>query len=355
MLRKVAPQITWHSMLENVASMSQANRDLISLELGREHPQPKPYWVDAALVGPVSRPRLYWTDWEPQEGELAYKDSGQGYMHASNPSKRRIGAEEFLDPGMVQYCPEKPFPTAVRWVVRSKPPLEPAGIEGCDAETLDKWRESSYAMPPYQFKKELGVVDSEGKGERPPNAREREKLHGFKPGHTAAFPEHQRISFVGNSFHCIVVACLLASWAVQVGYLESVPTIDKLWNDAGYGNGPGPKPRRWNYVAGREEDEVDMLGELGGYRPMRFSAEFADPGVHEVDLGEDRITVVTQPELECRDDVAATEEHVMHLVQDEETVAELHHCVLPPDEYYEELAEKWKVWWPKANPLLLET
>ena len=44
----------------------------------------------------------------------------------------------------------------------------------------------------------------------------------------------------------------------------------------------------------------------------------------------------------------------MHLVQDEETVAELHHCVLPPDEYYEELAEKWKVWWPKANPLLLE-
>ena len=41
-------------------------------------------------------------------------------------------------------------------------------------------------MAPYQFKMELGVIDKSGE-ERPPNADEREKLHGFKPGHTQGF------------------------------------------------------------------------------------------------------------------------------------------------------------------------
>ena len=77
MLRRIAPHIAWHTMLENVASMSPTNRELISEELGREHPQPTPYWVDAALVGQVSRPRLYWVGWEPED-ELQYKDSGHG-------------------------------------------------------------------------------------------------------------------------------------------------------------------------------------------------------------------------------------------------------------------------------------
>ena len=49
-----------------------------------------------------------------------------------------------------------------------------------------------------------------------------------------------------------------------------------------------------------------------------------------------------------------TGDRVMHLVQDEETIAELHHIVLPPDQYYERLARKWETWWPKANKKLLE-
>ena len=44
----------------------------------------------------------------------------------------------------------------------------------------------------------------------------------------------------------------------------------------------------------------------------------------------------------------------MHLVQDEQTINELHSYVMPPDEYYDELAKKWAVWWPKADPALLE-
>ena len=44
----------------------------------------------------------------------------------------------------------------------------------------------------------------------------------------------------------------------------------------------------------------------------------------------------------------------MHLVQDEQTIAEIHELVLPPDEYYDELRRLWSKWWPKADPLLLD-
>ena len=145
--------------------------------------------------------------------------------------KRQV--ENFLDPGVTKYA-SGPFPTAVRWLPRKREPEEPAGIEDCDTETLEKWEASRFAMPPYQFKKELGVVTPEGE-ERPPNANERERLHGFKPGHTRGHSEHQRICFLGNSFHCVTVAYLLATWAVDVGYLGAVPTVGQLWANAGYG------------------------------------------------------------------------------------------------------------------------
>ena len=52
-------------------------------------------------------------------------------------------------------------------------------------------------------------------------------------------------------------------------------------------------------------------------------------------------------------DTGATDT-VLHLVQDEETIAEIHNLVLPPDEYYGELAKLWEQWWPDADPALLE-
>eukprot|EP00973_Karenia_brevis_P073442 10203581-Karenia_brevis.AAC.1 len=82
---------------------------------------------------------------------------------------------------------------------RKNPPPVPAGLEGCDAATRIKWKSNGYAMPPYQFKRDHGVIDN-GE-ERPLNALEKEKLHGFKPGHTRGYPEKARMSFLGNTFH----------------------------------------------------------------------------------------------------------------------------------------------------------
>ena len=214
-------------MLENVASMTESDRSDISKEL-KDIGARDPYWFDAAVLGQVNRPRLFWPTWQlchatnhsanEEYGVLSHADSKRGFDYVKNPSAYRIPVDGFLDAGVTK-CSSGPFPTAVRWLPRSHPPDYPRGIEDCDPATLDKWEASHYAMSPYQFKRELGVVTADGT-ERPPNADERERLHGFASGHTRDFTEHERISFLGNSFPCIVIAYLLASVAVGVGYLQ---------------------------------------------------------------------------------------------------------------------------------------
>ena len=62
----------------------------------------------------------------------------------------------------------------------------------------------------------------------------------------------RRIGLLGNTFHCIVVALLLAPWALYMGYLPGgsnpqLPTVRDLWKQAGYG-GPCPPIGRHRYL-----------------------------------------------------------------------------------------------------------
>ena len=66
-------------------------------------------------------------------------------------------------------------------------------------------------------------------------------------------------------------------------------------------------------------------------------------------MDQPRITVATLPVGDVGD-----QDSVMHLIQDEETIADIHHCVLPPDEYYAELRKQWEVWWPRTTFGLLD-
>jgi hypothetical protein len=77
----------------------------------------------------------------------------------------------------------------------------------------------------------------------------------------------------------------------------------------------------------------------------------SDPGIHDYDLGE-RVTVVSSPDVYV--DVNNSQDQLLHLVQDEETISELLYCAIPPDEYYEALAVLWRKWWPTADPKVLE-
>ena len=200
-------------------------------------------------------------------------------------------------------------------------------------------------MAPYQFKKELGVksraldLKSRKKEQwqgypcwiyRPLNPREKERLHGFHDNHTEGFTEQQRHCFQGNTFHTVAVAYLLSSWAVSKGYMKRVPRVEWLWKQAGYFNQDA------EIIEKRKLDEEE---EVEYFRRKATSKEKGE-----------RVTVVTEPAPQDDD----KGDYVMHLVQDEATIAELLDCEVPPPEYYDRMLEKWRKWWPKTDPFLLE-
>ena len=132
----------------------------------------------------------------------------------------------WLDPSSSWDRPEGDrLPTFVRCIPRQRPPHRPAGIAGCDAETLARWTSSKFCFAPYQFK--LCNMISGAGGPRLPSAEERELLLDFPARHSLvcrptsarkAGPSalsQCRMSLLGNSFQCGVVAWLIGHWAVQ--------------------------------------------------------------------------------------------------------------------------------------------
>ena len=75
------------------------------------------------------------------------------------------------------------------------------------------------------------------------------------------------------------------------------------------------------------------------------------PKPRDYGLGDqDRVNQIAPTVVESTDYT----ETVMHLVQDEQLIAELHEIVLPPDEYYEELATVLAARLKGADPSLVE-
>ena len=133
---------------------------------------------------------------------------------------------------------ENVLPTFVGARTRTGPPAIPASIESCDAETLERWEKDAWRFPPYHYRREAGLVSKKGHHWRYASVRERELLMGFREGHTAccwntgdakANPrqyENQRLSLLGESFHCGTMAYLLGHALYQHGLLAQPPSSD---------------------------------------------------------------------------------------------------------------------------------
>ena len=144
-LKRLIPRVRWSDMMENVASMTSGDREKITdrlKEIRQQSSQASPYWLDAAVLGPCSRPRLFWTSFDIDEGELISEEESRrrlgdrrrshwnepGYTKLINPKEDKISAKPFLDSG-VEKVGRKPFPTALRWIDRERPPPDPAGLD----------------------------------------------------------------------------------------------------------------------------------------------------------------------------------------------------------------------------------
>ncbi|CAK0798723.1 unnamed protein product, partial [Prorocentrum cordatum] len=192
-LKRELPEATVDFLGENAASMAEDEVLALNKMFGRV-----PVSLDAADLGWVRRPRLYWLSWDllrsfEMTAEMKAAAAGDGA----------------------------------------------AARLGCTPKEVARWTAAGYAAPPYQFRDCFCLHWADGRKE-PPRAVEREVLMGFRRGHTLpcvsssaakSHPERYealRRSLVGNSFQCEVVAWLLSHWAVHHSLLVAVPSLRSL-------------------------------------------------------------------------------------------------------------------------------
>ena len=98
--RRVGPHIKWEALMENVASMTAKDRATITDLVNQTYPATL-YRIDANILGPVNRPRFYWTSFEFAASEFLCNHTDKGYVELLKRGQWKPGAEGFLDKGVV--------------------------------------------------------------------------------------------------------------------------------------------------------------------------------------------------------------------------------------------------------------
>lgn len=171
-----------HELVENVASMSETDRNIMSDRFGRA-----PYRIDSRDISLCSRPRLYWVTWELRSGDGASVSAPEGGSSTGCESVQLCGevdARSFLHPGW-SLMEGGYLPTFTTSRPRSSPGRRPAGLEGCCEHEKARWVQDCYRFPPYQYKDINGLWNKRGDWRRPDSA-EREACMGF-PGLSGRF------------------------------------------------------------------------------------------------------------------------------------------------------------------------
>ena len=98
-------RIEWNFVMENVASMPKKDRDAITRALHINDVSPLiegmiPYALDAAILGPVRRPRIYWTSFKPRSPDMVFEWDKRADVHRARllaPVERGLLALESKD------------------------------------------------------------------------------------------------------------------------------------------------------------------------------------------------------------------------------------------------------------------
>ena len=214
---------------ENVASMGKPECDEISNTLGVW-----PYHLNCADAVPMNRPRLCWcSEWlEGCLQGLEFHD--EEHWTALKAFATYPEIDQWLEKGAHWPGGEQGeiLPTALRAIIRTRPPPRPAGISRCDQDTLERWAAECYKFPPYHYQSRFIVW--KGEKWRLTDSSERELLLGYGFGHTEvcmsasnikqsqAKYENQRLSLLGDSFSIfsfvIPAAALCARFLPELSY-----------------------------------------------------------------------------------------------------------------------------------------
>ena len=203
-----------HHLMESVASMDDHDRAIMSESIGC-----CPWRIEAAGVSLCRRPRLYWISWELQASEgvtlkpgsdLDWYSFGEVHLQAS------FDPADFLTSGWKLNGDVLPTFTTSR--PRPSPGNRPAGLWQCLPEEVARWKEDLHRYPPYVYRWQHGLSNSQGEW-RLPSISEKEVIMGFPLGFTApCLPKAQqkgeayldtRHTLIGNSWHVPTISWLL--------------------------------------------------------------------------------------------------------------------------------------------------
>lgn len=223
LVAKAFPWAQVRSLMESVASMDQADEQVMSADFGA-----KPWRIDSADVSLAHRPRLYWLDWElhstPDVRLEEQEPRRKAHLQATLDSKN------FLEPGWVK-VKDTPFPTLTTSRPRDSPGYKPAGLNSCSEDDRKRWEADRYRFPPYQYKLEHCLCNKANKL-RLLSCEERETIMGYPKGYTVqclakakhGSQEHKdaRLTLLGNSWNVTTIAFLLSQLGELLGLNEKL-------------------------------------------------------------------------------------------------------------------------------------
>jgi len=195
-------------------------------------------FFEAAMVGRVRRPRIYWMKNLPFvsgcDGELVRQEKVRNeeyYLPAVHIDTERPPLQWFLNEESRKMEEEgEPFPTITRPRARKEPPESPAGIHAVSTKAAARWKGDSYRLQPYWYENKNMVVDKNGPRKLKPE--EQLRLMGFPSTHLelkAKLQADAKGQLIGNSFSVIAVARLLASLVTTPEEASSHDITLLLW------------------------------------------------------------------------------------------------------------------------------
>ena len=222
LFKKAFPWAQVRLLMESVASMSEADRKLMSEAVGVT-----PYKIDSGGISLCHRPRLYWVDWDLRQGEGVTITDGPDWTGCGQVDLvAQIEETAFLEQGWFVTEGFR-LPTFTTSRPREHPGYRPAGLDRCASHERQRWQDDRYRFPPYQYRDHNMLWTRKGASRRP-SAQEREAIIGIPVGYTRpCLPKAQqgttewddtRLTLVGNSWHVGVVTWLLEQLLSPLGF-----------------------------------------------------------------------------------------------------------------------------------------
>ena len=199
----------------------------------------QPMLFEAAQVGHVRRPRLFWLKNIPLIKGTDLTITGPRQVRGQDyavPTIRVDTIKRSLNNFLNDKCtklaePNEPFATFTRPQPRQSPPPDPAGLAQCSSKAIRRWKGDAYRLQPYQYE-DRNLVQDPNTGPRRLLPEEQLRLMGFTSSHLTLktrLTNDMKQQLIGNSFHAVTVARLLAALACTEDEAYNQDLCNLLW------------------------------------------------------------------------------------------------------------------------------